>query len=193
MKISSVHQQVFSRHLCSRYRYWEKVVDLKKSSTLASNCRSDSRLGRCVPSEEDHEYCLVTSSIPLRTNQELLLGKEGQQETWVVGVKERGAKSKTGGEERLKRPCVSSWELFFLTSCVSISVVGFVSHMLLDQDTICHLLKAVNSKVLMSRFVCHSSSLNTKNHCCWTTRKTCARFSFVNFSLFSLFFGVFVF
>ena len=31
-----------------------------------------------------------------------------QQETWVVGVKERGAKSKTGGEERLKRPCVSS-------------------------------------------------------------------------------------
>ena len=71
MKISSVHQQVFSRHLCSRYRYWEKVVDLKKSSTLASNCRSDSRPGRCVPSEEDHEYCLVRSSIPLRTNQEL--------------------------------------------------------------------------------------------------------------------------
>ena len=30
-----------------------------------------------------------------------------QQETWVVGVKEGGTKSKTGGEERLKRPRVS--------------------------------------------------------------------------------------
>ena len=83
------------------------MVDLKKSSTLVSNCRSDSRLGRCVPSEEDHEYCLLRSSIPLRANQELLLGKEGQQETWVVGVQEGGTKSKTGGEERLKRPRVS--------------------------------------------------------------------------------------
>ena len=59
--------------------------------------------------------------------------------------------------------------------------------------TICYLLKAVNSTVLMSGFVCHSSSLNKKNHYCWTTRKTCARFSFVSFSPFSLLFLVFVF
>ena len=57
----------------------------------------------------------------------------------------------------------------------------------------CYLPKAVNSTALMSDFVCHSSSLNKKNHYCWTTRKTCARFSFVSFSPFSLLFLVFVF
>ena len=57
--------------------------------------------------------------------------------------------------------------------------------------TICYLLKAVNSTALMSGFVCHSSSLNKKNHYCWTTRKTCARFIFFNFSPFSLLFSSF--
>ena len=57
--------------------------------------------------------------------------------------------------------------------------------------TMCYLPKAVNSTALMSDFVCHSSSLNKKNHYCSTTRKTCARFSFVSFSPFSLLFLVF--
>ena len=82
---------------------------------------------------------------------------------------------------------------FFDILCFHVCCGFCFSYAVRLRYTIGYLLKAVNSTVLMSDFVCHSSSLNKKNHYCWTTRKTCARFSFVSFSPFSLLFLVFVF